>query len=409
MMPTGITALRRSDLWLIGAASAVMIYVYAGFYFPDSYLLSYGAIPARILWFIRIALPAAYAGLVALYVNLRRQKIEPGALALLTAAASLSLYIAYGVGDLFYQRWFDSHREEYHPYLQLMPPEHRAAWTSNSVKIFCVGGSTTELPDSSGHDWPSRVEGILRTTYGMKQVEVSNFGRQWYTSFHSLINYEANLRPQKPNVILFMESVNDLLQNADFSYFSHGVFREDYGHFYGPVNRIIDRRSLWRYLRDVVSGLWYAKSRRVINTDTFPGLAAYRRNINTIIELAGHDSARVVLMTEPYLNKRVMSPEELSAVGMLRAEAINDSLVWSSETMLNGLEQYNDALRSLVDHDHVLLIDLEKEVPKSLTYFRDEVHYRDTTYGIIASFVAKKLHEYLANNGNSRDTVDHRP
>ena len=268
-----------------------------------------------------------------------------------------------------------------------------------SVRIFCLGGSTTEFPDHDGRDWPSRVETMLRDRNGLEQVEVYDLGRAWYTSLHTLINYETNLRKYKPSVILIMQSINDLLQNADFSYMSHGAFREDYGHFYGPVNRVIDRRSLWHYLRDVVSGLWYAAPRKPLSTDRFPAVKAYERNIRTIVELAKHDSTRVILMTEPYLVKRNMSEAELSAIGMLRVEAINDTIVWSSETLINGLEQYNNALRTIANQESLLLIDLEKVVPKSLLYFRDEVHYRDTTFSLIAPFVAGKLFEYFSSKG----------
>jgi hypothetical protein len=196
-----------------------------------------------------------------------------------------------------------------------------------------------------------------------------------------------------------MQSLNDLLQNADFSYMSHGTFREDYGHFYGPVNRIIDRRDLWHYLSDVFEGVWYTVDREPLTTNRFPGLTAYERNMKTIIELARQDSTSVILMTEPFLMKRVMSEEELSVVEMIQVEAINDTMVWSSETLVNGMDQYNDLLRSLALREHLPLIDLEMKVPKSLVYFRDEVHYQDTTFSLIAPFVAQKLFESVSSKG----------
>ena len=392
---------RPIDYFIIGSLAVPVIYVYAGFFSPDSAMLSYGAVPGRILWFIRIVFPLTYAGFVVLYSSVRRHKIDRGSIVLMAVATMVCLIAGYSIADLYYQRWFDLHRKEYHPYLQLMPADFSSLRerAPDTVTVFCLGGSTTELRDSGGVDWPSGVEGILRTTYGLRRLRVYNLGRQWYTSLHTLINFETNLRRFKPSLILYMGSVNDLLQNADFSYFSRGPFREDYGHFYGPVNRIIGRRSLGRYLRDVIAGLWYAKPRRVITTRMFPGLEAYKRNIGTLIELAGHDSIRIVLMTEPYLIKPVMSDEERSVMGLLNREAINDSMVWSSETAVNGMEEYNDALREIADRNKLPLIDLEKEVPKSLVFFRDEVHYRDTAYPMIARFVAERLHEILSAGG----------
>jgi hypothetical protein len=397
-MLKAMSSLRTLDWWLIGVFTIFSIYVYWGFFSPDSYTLAYGSFGRRILWAIWICLPIVYVGIVVLYSYIRVQKIGSGPVSLLLATTLICSYICYNIADVLYQGWFDSHRHEYHPFLQLMPKDYSGQRTkpANVRTIFCLGGSTTELPDSAGVDWPSRVQTILRTRYRMENVEVYNLGRQWYTSLHTLINYEANLRQYRPSVILIMQSVNDLLQNADFSYLSRGTFRDDYGHFYGPVNRIIDRRSLWKYLRDVMSGLWYAKPRRALTTDRFPGLTSYVRNITTLVELAARESTKVVLMTEPSLIKRTMTTEELAAVGMLKVEAINDTMVWSVETVLTGMEQYNSTLRTIAHEHNLLLIDLDREIPKSLTFFRDEVHYRDTTFSLIAPIVAQHLHELLS-------------
>ncbi len=396
-----IKSLKKADFIFIFLFSLASIYIYVGFYFPSSYTLSYGSNPKKILLAIRILFPLIYFALLWLYMNVRSRRIEKSAAIILIVSSVISLFICYSVADIFYQQWFDKYRKEYHPYLQLKPIDYKPKQKkiSNALKIFCLGGSTTELPDKSGIDWPSRVETILRTKYNLKNIEVYNLGRQWYTSLHTLINYETNFRQYKPSVLLIMQSVNDLLHNADFSYFSRGHFRDDYGHFYGPVNRIIDRRSLWRYLSEIISGLWYSKPQHIINTDRLPGLKAYTNNLNTIIELAENDSTQIVLMTEPSLLKSNMTADEISAVGMLKVEAINDTMVWGIETVRNGMEQYNNALKKIARQHNLFLIDLDKEIPKSLEYFYDEVHYNDITFPIIAQFVAKELNNFLEEDG----------
>ncbi len=394
-------SLRTFDAIVLGVSFLLFGAVYAGFYFSGIYVMSYGVMARRLVWAIRILFPLFYAGLVVLYVNMRSRTVAVGSVVLMIVVTSIGLLIAYDVADAWYQHWFDRHEKLYHPYLQIMPATYVPRNDlKHPITVFCLGGSTTEWPDQSGHDWPSRVEHILRDTYGRSDVEVFNLGMEWYTSLHTLINYETNLRQYKPSVILVMQSVNDLLQNADFSYFSHGPFREDYGHFYGPVNRIIDRRSLWRYIMDVLKDAWYAKPRRAVTTNTFPGLVAYARNIRTIIEMAKADSTTVVLMSEPSLVKPQMTPEEESVVAMLKVEAINDSLVWSNQTVVNGMRRYNDCLRTIASEEHVPFIDLDSIIPKTLTFFRDEVHYRDTTFSVIAPYVAERLNEVLFPEGS---------
>lgn len=397
--------LKTHDFVELGLFIILSTWVYTGFYFPGSYILAYGSIPKTIMWFTRIAMPLFSIGLIIPYIYIRMHKMGRKELALFFVVSSLGFYICYHIADSLYQQWFDNHRQEYHPYLQLVPSfDNRLNDTTAYAKrIFCLGGSTTEFPDRAGRDWPSRVEAILRKKNGQQNIEVYNLGKGWYTSLHTLINYETNLRKYRPSAILIMQSLNDLLQNADFSYMSHGAFREDYGHFYGPVNRIINRRSLWHYLRDVFSGLWYAAPRKPITTDFFPGLKPYERNIRTIIELARFDGTKVILMTEPYLMKRNLSEEELSAIRMIQVEAINDTMVWTSKTLLSGMEQYNNTLRRIAQEENLPLIELDKEVPKTLFYFRDEVHYQDTTFSLIAPFIADKLFEYLSLDGTRQD------
>ena len=117
-----IKLLTIRDIILLSIFTLLSIWVYVGFYFPGSYMLSYGTFPTKILWVLRVVLPFLYAGLIILYVNVRRQRVSRKELVLLFVATALGLYICYGIADGFYQQCFDSHRREYHPFLRLVPP-----------------------------------------------------------------------------------------------------------------------------------------------------------------------------------------------------------------------------------------------------------------------------------------------
>ncbi len=379
-------------LFIIGSA-----YIYFGFYFPDEYTLAFGIFPSVVLWVIRILFPLIITGIIVLYIRLRLKKTDYRAVVVFSMTMFFTTIIVYQIADKMYQDWFEQNRNKFHPYLQLVPQKYqpRSDSSSNTIRIFCLGGSTTELSDSKGNDWESRVEGILRNEFGLSNIEVYNLGREWYTTLHTLINYETNLRQYKPSVILIMQSVNDLLHNADFSVFSHDTFREDYGHFYGPVNRIIHHGSLLDKVYSIVIGLWYSVPKEVITTDKFPGIISFERNLNTIIELAKHDSTKIILMTEPSLFKSEMSADEISVLGMLNVEAINEYKVWSIQTATNGMKQYNETMKKIAKKNDLPLIDLDSIVPKSLTYFRDDVHYTDTTFSLIAPFIAHELNRYI--------------
>src|SRR5690606_23388948 len=99
----------------------------------------------------------------------------------------------------------------------------------------------------------------------------------------SLINYQLNLREVKPDVVVIMHAINDLLVNADFSYFSRGEFQPDYRHFYGPLSRLLepDRGLFLSLLRRVRLG-WYHKPRRIRSDNSFPGISSFQNNLSSL-------------------------------------------------------------------------------------------------------------------------------
>jgi lysophospholipase L1-like esterase len=372
-------------------------YVYAGFFYPDPYLTE-GAETTRalfLLWSYRILLPLLAAGFIAVWIGIRREKIKASTVLLLSGTIIVICLLLYPAANWFFDRSSPRRLEEFHPYLQLSPKTIAMSEGDRSGRfvIFCLGGSTTEFTDAAGKGWPARLEEVLRDAIPGKRIEVYNHGRQWYTTLHTLINYETNLRPLRPDAIIVMQSINDLLNNADFSYFSAGEFRRDYGHFRGPVSRMLDKEGLLTYIVRITRGLWYATERSVLETEIFAGLESYETNLRTIIELARNDSTAVILMSEPSLFRESNTPEELEALYMLNKEAIGKDKRWGLRTALSGMRQYNGVMKRLAREQNLLFIDLDAAVPKSLDYFTDDVHYRDRTFDLVADSVSARLRE----------------
>ncbi|HSL89102.1 MAG TPA: GDSL-type esterase/lipase family protein, partial [Ignavibacteriaceae bacterium] len=250
----------------------------------------------------------------------------------------------------------------------------------------------------NNRDWPGLLEKELLKKDGFSKVKVHNLCRQWYSKQHILINYILNLREYKPDVIIVMENINDMLHNADFSWLSNGEFRDDYGNFLGPLTRIIKYGGFSEFLLKTIDGLWYQDKPIEIELTEFPGLKAFERNLNTIITLAREDDTKIILMTQPNLYKDSMSVKEISSLGMIHGEAIGNGKKWAYSTGRNGMRLYNDKIREIANtNDGVALIDLEMQVPKTLDYFYDDVHYTSEAYDIIAPYIAEKLKEILGN------------
>ena len=112
-------------------------------------------------------------------------------------------------------------------------------------------------------------------------------------------------------------------------------------------------------------------------------MKGFTRNLETIAELAERDGTKVIFLTEPYLFREKMSESELNSLSMLNTEAIGDDRQWTLATILNGMRQYNAAIKSLDGKHGARVIDLEAAIPKTQEYFKDDVHYTDKAFPLI--------------------------
>lgn len=372
---------------------------YIGFFFTDPLLQ--GMMAKGLLWGGRLGIPIGALAVVALYYWSKTLRAFYLKLTLIFLGCFLPVLLGYPFFEGYYQtRFLRAKADLYHPYLQLQPPPYTPRTSSSAtppLKIFCLGGSTTEFKDTHGKGWPERLETILneRAGEGNRKIETHNLGKQWYTTQHSLINYTINLRQHKPDLILVMHSVNDLMQNADFSHLSFGEFREDYSHFYGPIYRLINRNTLPGVLWTTFRSVWYHRPREQINTDTFPGLTPFTRNLSNLIELAQTDQIPILLLTQPYLENENMTPQEEASLTMLRFEAVGHGKQWSLQTAISGLTQYNQAVRNLAAEKGVPLIDVEKAMPKQHTYLWDDVHYTPKGFDLVADTIARDIQSQI--------------
>lgn len=391
--------IKKLALWILVVSIGIILgYIWFGFLFPDPYYVSRLTFIGRVIyqWGPRISIPLFYTLLIIIIVMKNRKSAK--ILSMWIFIILLVGLIAYPILDILYFSKTQLHRKvitkQYHPYLQLKPnlPEKiENTYGENTLRIFCLGGSTTEFKNNKGIGWPEMLEKKLRIAYNSDSVSVYNLGRQWYTTLHSLINYETNLREYKPDVIILMHNINDFLHNADFSYLSNGPFRQDYGHFMGPSANIFGCNGLFGSHWPRLTAMWYHEPRDTIEQHSFPGLESFTRNINTLIELAKLDSVNLILMTQPNILSNDMDDQIKQVCNMVNFEAVGKKSRWDYSTAHNGMRLYNERIKEISELNGVNFIDLEKYVPKTLTFFSDEVHYSDTTFTIISDVIANEI------------------
>ena len=348
-----------------------------------------------LLNLIKLFFPIIVIGIITLYYFIYLKKIQISSVILLFATLFFLTLLAYPIADYYYRNSSLSNTDEFHSYLQINPPSVDNFKSAN-YNIFCLGGSTTEFEDEIGRNWPNLVELELNKESSLQNVRLFNLGKQWYTTQHILIYYLLDLKEYKPDAIIVMETINDLLHNADFSWLSSGSYRDDYGNFLGPVARLVKYTSLAELIKITISKFWYQEKYSDVEVDSFPGILAFERNLNDLINIARLDSTKIILMTQPNIYRDSMSTEELSKMTMLNSEAMGNGKKWTYISALNGFQQYNNLIRQIaLNHEDVYLIDLEKVVPKNLTYFIDDVHYNSNTMNLISPYITEEIKNIL--------------
>lgn len=97
-----------------------------------------------------------------------------------------------------------------------------------SVRLYCVGGSTTEAFDPArgpASSWPALLQGILAARFPGRLIECINAGTASYTSAESLSEFMFRGLDLKPDIVLVYHNVNDAwtCQMVD-------GFKSDYSH-----------------------------------------------------------------------------------------------------------------------------------------------------------------------------------
>lgn len=177
-----------------------------------------------------------------------------------------------------------------------------------TVRIACLGGSTT----ASGY--PKILQDIMNRRTDNKKFEVMNFGHDFYTTAHSLVNFVLNVRDFDPDFIIIHHAWNDIVATD-----AGGKYRRDYAHVFKPFEYaqpydavLIDLSVAYRLVRVLMYGetpQWLLLSNAISkprkkNLDTAnydeKEYSGFKRNIRTIIDLAILDGSMVILSTQPF-------------------------------------------------------------------------------------------------------------
>jgi len=285
-----------------------------------------------------------------------------------------------------------------------------------TFRVVVLGGSTVFCAPLPLESTPTEVmrRGLeaARPDLG---IEVQNAGAEWHCSEHSLIKLLTQVRALKPDVVVVIHAMNDLYRSFAPEPFSVGAYRDDYGHFLGPVSALVKDDATWAFVRmrlgywcsDLlhdqvrvtgptgegvrgITSMFFPKSEEVEIRD-WPSLSAFRRNLDDFVRTAQEAGIQVLVASEPYLYRADLTARESEVLWFARAHQQGGRRA-SLASMIDGMERFNAAGREVAQAREARFLDLAAALPKDLEHFYDDVHY--TPRG--ATRVGEVLAEALA-------------
>jgi lysophospholipase L1-like esterase len=330
-------------------------------------------------------------------LRLARARLTPRRFKLFCAvsvSAAVLLYLA--AAELFAARV-----HPFDPYLQNPPvPTPADPKPPRAIRLLFLGGSTTECGNLPPADrYPAQVQRLLQERHPDVQVQVLNAGRDWWTSKHSLIAFVTAYRDWRPDVIVVMHTINDLIRSLPSSDYALGAYRPDYANYYGPAIRGARQRSLLGAVAARMWLTWFSELRgRPVDypLEAYASRVPFERYLRELVRQGRQAGAAVVLVTQPTLLHAQLQPAERAALAMGPGSYVNHGL-WqdypSAASLRRAHEAFTETVRSVAASEGALLADAKPKVPRDLEHFVDEVHYPAGTARILAETVVGRLEE----------------
>lgn len=297
-------------------------------------------------------------------------------------------------------------------------------YSDPDLKLMFFGGSTIEdrYIDEDERAAAKSAQ-LLGERTGLK-VNAYNAGVSGTNSYNSLIGVLTKGVPQRPDYLFLLHNVNDLIQliyYGDIWLSPDGggrwkeappiettgpkrIFRAFVVLFDELIPRIMHEL---RMVRDKVynktpaqldkkeESVWWAASPPVIDKTRLEGkavIAKFRAQLEVFIHISRAYGIRPVLMTQANrLTKNIEDP----VLEKLLSPLFDAGVSYNKFKYLSN--SLNAEIRSLAIQYNVLLVDLEKTIPKKNEYLWDLVHSTEKGAALVASEIASVIEKDIAN------------
>jgi lysophospholipase L1-like esterase len=261
---------------------------------------------------------------------------------------------------------------------------------SGLFRVNCIGASTTGnyiVADGVSFSYPMELEKILQSALA-GPVEVNNCGQGGYNSADLLVRFSLQVLDTQPDVLVIYHAYNDIRDyltpnfQPDYSHSRRNI-GESYWKFalaskipYIPIKFLNYLTNNW-LPGNIRNSLIDQITKGVVDASINPtlGLQTFRRNLQSIINLAHCNGIRVILSTFcHYIHDGIKSDPLHRLYGRI-------------------VEMENNVIRELAKSNNLDFIDNAVGIPKDARYFLDSIHFTPEGMQLLARNIADALLE----------------
>jgi lysophospholipase L1-like esterase len=244
---------------------------------------------------------------------------------------------------------------------------------------------------------------ILEQETGAK-INSYNGGMSGSNSLNAIDILINKVIPLKPDVVVFMENINDLSTLLyEGSYWHQGKARS-------PLETLKKRQLVGKLLKEIFIPNLNNAYRNLKKTlsgeeeDEFAGARGkkliidqawlvheFAKNLQALICMCQAHDIVPVLMTQA--NRITDRPDPVVAAYINRDGAAAGISYGAFKELYDA---FNDAIREVGRKNQVMVIDLAREVPPDKTYLYDLVHFNDAGSQLAARIIAARLKRIMA-------------
>ena len=288
----------------------------------------------------------------------------------------------------------------------------------DEYRILIVGGSTSEcLYLNNNETWPYLLMNKLEKTIDNKKIVTMNIGKSGHGLRNNLLALKYLPDYYEPDLIIILTGANDVLfklsRKDAWQPFNESEYNstESYTFTVSPgytwkstiiyrIYKAIDLKFKNIKPQDGIGNTLMENRLKRQNAENWineiPDLTLaledYEGILERVIELSKEKNSTLMFMTQPYLYKENMTPEEDASLWMTYDFG---DIYYPIETMIYSMEEFNKKLLNVCENNKdIFCIDLEKKVPKTFDYIYDDMHFNENG----ASFVAEEISLFMKEN-----------